>query len=523
MIFEKTGKAIISDIKSILPSAGRSVYPDVEDREENDISRGLTPDEVDRILKLANTGETSEQCRLALEIEEKNWDIAQTLETRRNAVLGVPWTIEPGDDTPAAQKVAEALEVVLAGSGSEELELASFDELLGDLLSALLPGFAISEIAWTADGLAGFFFVDQRHFTFKNGFKPQLVTTDEKDGVELPPHKFIIHKLRKRGGDPARGGLIRPLAWLHCFQNINAKDLLRFIERYGMPFAMATVDKDAWENDRNKIKQLIRNFGPDGGGVFTKSVELKLVEASRSNGDVYFKLLEYLEKAITKVVLGQTATSGDGGGLSGDNAQSDVRQDILEADCSLMENTINTQVIKPWHNFNNGESTPAPKFVMHCEPPEDIKATAETVKTLFEGGLETDEKEMSEKFGMKLTRIKTIEASGTGTVPSVKSQKKDSIELSADNITNGPTDQLATNAIADFVHKPIINWAENLFNTKELDNPVALSNHMEKEFNAGRMFDTVALAQAIENTIYAAAVIGKAEKATDLISKERKG
>ena len=88
-----------------------------------------------------------------------------------------------------------------------------------------------------------------------------------------------------------------------------------------MPFVVAKVDRNAWENERGVMRNLIRSFGPNGGGVFTKSTELELLQASNSGGDVYFKLLEYTSKAITKVILGQLASSSESGGLSGGERQ----------------------------------------------------------------------------------------------------------------------------------------------------------------------------------------------------------
>jgi hypothetical protein len=155
--------------------------------------------------------------------------------------------------------------------------------------------------------------------------------------------------------------------------------MLGFVERHGMPFIVGRLDQAAWEKDRTLIQRLIRNFGPNGGGVFSKNVELELLE-SKNIGEVYWKLLEYMGAAITKVVLGQTATAGDGGGWSNDSAQSQVRQDILEADCRAIEATMN-RLLALWTRYNGG---PALRFRMDYEPPEDGKAAAEEQKARYD-------------------------------------------------------------------------------------------------------------------------------------------
>ena len=196
---------------------------------------------------------------------------------------------------------------------------------------------------------------------------------------------------------------MRPLAWLHCFANVNHKDLLAFIERYGMPFLVAKVDDNEFDTQKNKLRKLIRNFGSGGGGLFTKAVELEMLQAAQTTGDVYFRLLEYLGDAVNRIVLGQTASSGDSSGLSGGDAQSQVRQDILCSDARWLERGISAQIFKVWGEYNFPGIQP-PRLKIQTEPAEDLAALATTVSSLYAGGLETDPAEMSERFGIKLTR-----------------------------------------------------------------------------------------------------------------------
>lgn len=389
-------------LKRLFGTGKPAIIEETGDRVDYDVSTNITPEKIDRIMTSANTGDTEDQCRLSREILEKNADIMQALSTRKNAVIGCGWRLEPGDDSEAARMAAEQLQTALRACGGDGSD--AFEDLLEDLLGALLPGFAVSEILWLpGGGLAGFHHIGQKNFTFVEGYTPRLVTSDNPRGVEIDPKRIIFHRVRFHGGDPARGGLIRPLAWLHCFKTVGEKDLLSFIERHGMPFVAAKVDETTFEREKNLVKRLIRNFGSAGGGIFTKNVELQLLD-STSTGEAYFRLLEYLEAAVNKVILGQTASSGDSSGLSKGDAQSSVRQDILESDCRILQRTINAQLLKPLCEYNFGGSVAAPQLVINCAAPEDSEANANTLKTLFEAGFEADEKEVSERFGWNLRR-----------------------------------------------------------------------------------------------------------------------
>ena len=389
--------------KRLLHAAKPIFAPDIQERYDEEVSRNLVPATVDSIMQQANSGDITEQCKLAREILEKNADIMQAVNTRNSAVLGCSWRIEPADDTPRSEAVAKALldTLNLCGDGDE---LDTFEDLLEDMLNALLPGFAVSEIVWCNGGdIAGFRHIEQKRFTFIDSFTPKLVSREFPMGIELDRRRIVYHKLRFHGSDPARGGLIRPLAWLHCFKTVGEKDLLGFVERYGMPFIAAKVDAEAFDKERHLIKHLIRNFGSSGGGIFTRNVELDLLESSNS-GFVYFRLLQYLEAAVNKVILGQTASSGEASGLSGGDAQSKVRQDILEADCRRLMRLVNSQIVKPWVLYNYGATEPVPQFVIDYMPPEDKVQLANTVKTLYDAGWVVDPDEISNRLGIQLRR-----------------------------------------------------------------------------------------------------------------------
>jgi len=381
-----------------------AVVAETDDRSGVGVARARTPEKIDAIMRDAESGDVERQSRLAREVLMRNWDIMQAVNTRNLAVLGCSWSIQPGSkNDPASAAAAEKLETALRSCGDGD-DALNFEELLEDLLGALLPGFAVAEILWLPGGdFAGFNSIGQEHFTFAHGFTPRLVTRDQPLGVELVRERFIFHRLRIHGSDPAFGGLIRPLAWLDCFANLNFKDLLGFIEKYGMPFIAAKVDPATADKEKSAVKRLIRNFGSAGGGIFSRAVELQLLQTA-DKGEVYFELLKYVQQAIDRLVLGQLASGGESSGLSGGDAQSRVRQDILEADCRLLSRTIDTQFCKVWSRYNVGPAVAPPRFVIDCAASEDKAALAETVKTLHDAGLEVDAEELSTRMGMKLTR-----------------------------------------------------------------------------------------------------------------------
>ena len=385
--------------KNHLPHA----IPDFTDRSRYNAAVSYTPAHLKRIMEEANSGEIESLCLCGREMLERNWDIIGAMEQRADALLGADYDVQPGGGSPLDAEAAVNFEKELRAAG-ELNELDTFNDLLSHLTSAVVMPFAAAEVVWgEGGGLEGFCAMEPHHFTLRESFVPRLVCDEYPDGMPEAEarNRFIFHQFKKKS-DPARAGLIRVLAWLHCFQNWPIKDLFSFIERFGMPFVVAKVDQNAWENERTVLHSLIRNFGPNGGGVFTKATELQLLNASSAGGDnVYFRALEFTHNAIYTLLVGQLASSSDSSGMSNGDAQSAVRQDILEADARAVEATVRARIAAPWTRFHHPGAA-VPKLHFKVEPVEDQSRLASVINTLSQAGFKADPRELSERFGLKL-------------------------------------------------------------------------------------------------------------------------
>ena len=398
-------------VRSTIPARRVVITP--EDRYRYSTPASYTPARLYALFQAANSGDIEQLCLCGREILERNWDIQGAMDQRADALCGVGWEIRPGGPGEAAKQAAEGFAAALDETGlslgfTDRTE--TFQELLRNLLDGVILPFSAAEIVWKEGGaIEGFQTIEPHCFTLRDSMVPRLVTDEFPDGMELVPDQFIIHQHRRRP-DPARGGKIRVLAWLHCLQNWPLKDLFSFIERFGMPFVVARVDQNTWENEREVLQRIIRSFGPDGGGVFTNSTEIQLLNAANTGGDnVYFRALEFCHDAIYTLLVGQLASSGDSAGMSNGDAQSAVRQDILEADARAIESTIRAQIAAPWTRFQFGDGVPVPKIHFKVEPPEDEKATADkllvraqTIQTLTSSGFIPELEEVSKIFSLPM-------------------------------------------------------------------------------------------------------------------------
>lgn len=464
------------------------IIADAADRGRHAVIGSYTPDRLTQIFQSANTGDVKDLCLCGREILERNFDLIGAMEQRTNALSGCSYDIQPGDDTPEAREAAEKFAAALKYAGQFN-QYDTFYDFCCNCMSAVVMPFAATEIIWGAGGkLEGFSSIEAHNFNLRNGYVPQLVTDEFPDGMplEMQENKIIFH-YSGRKNDPARAGKIRVLAWLHCFQNYPIKDLFSFVERFGMPFVVAKVDRDTWENERQILHSLIRSFGPNGGGVFTKSTELQLLNAANTGGDnVYFHVLNFTREAIYRLIVGQTASSSDSSGMSNGDAQTAVRQDILESDARALESTVFSKIARPWTLFNYGADVAIPEIHFQVEVPEDQLHLANIINVLSQAGFKADEHELSERFGLKLKYEVPIAPAPASFAMSAENPEEKNLSAAMEKWLGKSVDKLN-----DIVNLSDDELAEKLKSKKDLINfgdsseiEKLMTKDMEDTFNA---------------------------------------
>jgi phage gp29-like protein len=368
-------------------------------------SHGLTPDRLASILREADQGNLLRQAELFEEMEEKDAHLGSVLQTRKLAVSGLDW------------------EVVAAGKGGQEKETADFikdaisrignwDSALLDLLDAVGKGFSVSELMWEVSGgrvwIREILWRNQKMFTFFDGKRmaraPRLLTeNDPAYGEDLPPNKFVVHMSHGRSGLSARGGMLRPCAYMYLFKNYALKDWVIFNERFAMPMRVGKFSAGASESERRTLRNAVFNLGTDAAAVISDSTVIELLdsEGKGASADIYGKLVEFCDRSVSKAVLGHTGSAeSTPGRLGSEHEAREVRQDILEADAKALQKTIATHIIRPLVQFNFGPGASLPLFKFHYEAEEDLKVAAETYRTLKELGVEIPEAFLCERFGI---------------------------------------------------------------------------------------------------------------------------
>jgi len=410
MLYDQFGRETRVDKK---PETREVAVTAVRDRWSTYPSQGLTPQKLTTLFKQADGGDVYRQAELFEEMEEKDTHLFSQLQTRKNAVLGLDYSVTPYSESAEDKKIADFVSENL-------LNINDFDDALLDLLDAVGKGYSMSEPMWAVDNrkavIEGLRWIHAKKAVFydlgagsweKSYEMPRVITEAEPvKGEIMPPFKLVYHRYKARSGYDTRAGVLRVCAWMYLFKNYSIKDWVAFLEVFGIPLRLGKYDPGANKSDKDALVEAISSLGSDAAGIISKNTEIEFVEAvkGKSTENPFKGLADFCDAQMSKAILGQTLTTQEGssGSYSLGQVHDLVRHDLIKADCEALAKTLRFQVVRPLVGYNFGWDKPLPRFKFKFEPPEDLKAISEVYINLSGIGYELTAEHVSERFKVPL-------------------------------------------------------------------------------------------------------------------------
>ncbi|MEW5885546.1 MAG: DUF935 family protein [Pseudomonadota bacterium] len=362
----------------------------------------LTPTLVASILRRAAQGDGRDFLLAADEIAEKDLHYRAVLQSRCMAVSALPLLVDAADDTPAAHEAAELVRAVLA-----ELPM---NEVAMHLMGAVAKGYAVAELVWDTRRQPwrprALLPRPAHWFAWTREGAPELRLLSAEQpfaGEPLPAARFVVHALGG-AGLPLQQGVARAVLWAWVVKAYALRDWARFAELYGQPIRIGKYDPAATPQDVDVLKEAVLGLGADAAAVIPQSMMLELVEAAgkTASADLYQKLIEYLDRAVSKAVLGQTLTTDQGatGSLAQARVHDDVRKELLAADARALAATLTRDLAAPLVRLNLGEAAPLPRLRFEMVEPDDLDGLSLQVARLVALGLPVPQGWARQKWGI---------------------------------------------------------------------------------------------------------------------------
>lgn len=387
-IGERIVNAVLGRREVERPRPGQVVKSEAIDAWRDYPADGLTPSRLVSILRAADEGAVDQALALFAQMEEKDAHLHCVAHTRRLAVTGLRWQVvsaaevREGVDRAAADEAADYAREVLN-------EIENLEAALQHLSLAVGRNIAVAENVWEPRGralrLVDLVPVPFERLTFDEMGCVRVLTKEQPmDGIELPAGKFVVYAPQAASGHAMRGGLLRVTAMAYLGKHFAMKDWMVFAEIFGMPLRVARYEPSASPEEKRELLKMLQSLGADAAGIFSKAVELELLEANRGTAPPpYEAICNFMNREMSKAWLGETLTvetSGQTGTFSTAQIHNEVRLDLRQDDIAKEGRAIRRDVLGPVTRVRFGAEAPVPYFRRQFDPPRDLRELAEVLR-----------------------------------------------------------------------------------------------------------------------------------------------
>ncbi len=380
----------------------RSLAGAARPAQAEDAATGLTPVRLARLLRDTEDGEPEEYFNLAERMEEHWAHYAAVLGVRKRQVSQLVLSVEPADDSAAAEADAA---LVRAWVRSPDLENGLFN-----VLDAVGKGLSVTEVVWETSERSwrprALHWVDPRwiRFDWRTLRRPRLWDTASTQGLPLAGPRWMLHQVQAKSGVPARTGTARIAAWYWLFCNFGVKGWVAFAESYGQPIRLGKYPTSATTEERRQLLQALSTIGQQTVVAIPDSMAYELVtDAARgASADVHHRLTRYMEQSVSKLVLGQTMTTDDGASLSQAKVHNEVRADVERADAEALAATLTRSIAEPLVAFNHGprQREGYPRIRLKREDPPPLDSVITALEKLTPLGLEVSSEHVRRRLAL---------------------------------------------------------------------------------------------------------------------------
>ncbi len=385
---------------------------------------GWTPERVEQARDQADSGIMMELADL-VETMKRDARISGVLSTRTHGMLGLPLTFMGGSDM--ARKALGDMDEAETPN-AQWWQMHDESELAKLLSWGLMTGIGLAQRielprlmgqphkyrieTWSPRWLTYF------HYGYSQNSDPEWrVLTQEGQEPIVPGDGQWIMFMPYGRRRPWTEGLWTQLAFPWLLKHFSLEDRANFGEVLGSPVWVGNTAHGGTEKQRNLFLSQLRRLGKSGKIVLPQGWDLKLVEAAAAGktGDVFDNQINQSNEEMTIALAGQLVTTEGTSGFSSGNVHEAIKQDLLRFDAVRLAGCLREQSLEPWALWNFGQRIAAPFPKWNTEKPEDVKETADGMKSLGEAvtalngalqasGIEVDAVALAQKFGIPVKK-----------------------------------------------------------------------------------------------------------------------
>lgn len=325
--------------------------------------------------------------------------------SRKNRVLNCrDFSLRPGapdgkDPTPEATRLYDRF--------VQDLERTNMRDIISGILDAPFYGYIPLELVWRRGGdwwhLVDIVVRPYRWIAFDAANNPVFVGEYGAlcaSPLELPAGKFVLARHHATYDNPYGLRLLSRCLWPVSFKRGGMSFYARFIERHGMPWVVGTAPAKAERSEKELMARNLARMVQDAVAVVPFGADVRLEAAGQTQGALHENFLSRMDKAISKLLMGQTLTVEMEGKNSQAAAQThqDVAESLADADKAMVVDAWN-EIAWLYAQVNAGPGVLAP--LASYEEPEDLNERADLDKKLVDIGVTFTAEHFMENYGLK--------------------------------------------------------------------------------------------------------------------------
>lgn len=365
---------------------------------------GLTPMALHRLLTDAEQGNLQAQADLFSDMEERDGHIFSEMDKRKKGLNGLSWGVNPPKNaTEAERKIAEEIAEWID-------DIKDFEMFLFDAMDGIGHGYSCQEIEWHQLGSLwlpkSFDHVNPRNFITPYNAPNELRLNDgSPEGADFWDFGWFIHRHKAKSGYIARSGLHRVLAWPFLFKNYGIRDVMEFLETYGLPSKIGKYPSGATETEKLTLLRAVMSIGRNAGGIIPNGMSIDFEQATDGDTKNHFDLVTWCEQTQSKVIVGGTLLS-QADGKTSTNAQSHTHEvgfeSIKKSDAKQLARSISDCLIANLMRLNHPNITRDryPEFYFDTTETEDMEVFSDALPKLVEIGFKIPRTWAHEKLGI---------------------------------------------------------------------------------------------------------------------------
>lgn len=253
---------------------------------------------------------------------------------RAGAVLAMERGFDPDQSKRTPSRVMKALESIFS-----ELDM---QRLVRDLIDGAFFGYRVAEVMWgSKNGLvAPLDLIAKPSEWF--GFEPEDVKIKFRPrgsitGVDVPERKFVVVGKMRSWENPYGEPDLAACFWPVTFKRGGFKFWMTFTEKYGMPWAVGKLPRQAPQTDvddlANKLDAMVR----DAVAVIPDDSSVELMGTTGTvNSDMYEKFLMFCRSEISIALLGNNQSVEMQSNQASATAARSIEQELRDDDAQMV-------------------------------------------------------------------------------------------------------------------------------------------------------------------------------------------